>query len=70
MNDPIKNNDIVVDMIMGFAKNIDTTDDNVINKVASAILDDITMNGVVDKPLPAYRDSIIDIIYAAKLKET
>jgi hypothetical protein len=55
---------------MGFAENIDTTDDNVINKVASAILDDITMNGVVDKPLPAYRDSIIDIIYAAKLKET
>ena len=70
MNDPIKHNDIIVDMIMGFAEDIDTTDDNIINKVASAILDDITMNGVVDKPLPIYRDSIIDIIYAAKLKET
>lgn len=70
MNDPIKNNDTVVNMVTGLVEDIDTNDDNTVNKIAAAILDDLTMNGVVDKPLPEYRDSIIDIIYAAKLKET
>lgn len=72
MNNPIKGNDMVVKLITDLVSYRDDTDDPVTDeetdKLANQILDEIILNGVVDKRKESYVNDIVDIIYAAKLK--
>lgn len=74
MDNPIKGNDMVVKLINGIVSyvtdNGDPLTDKEINELANQVLDNITIDGVVDKRKESYLNDIIDIIYAAKLKET
>ena len=74
MDNPIKGNDMVVKLINDIVSYVtndnDPLTDKEINELANQVLDNITIDGVVDKRKESYLNDIIDIIYAAKLKET